>query len=87
MLISDIYGMEIITNTGRRIGSVEDIIIDFEKGGVSNLLLAKMEEVAREENVRRAIMKQSVGYDKVRNVSNTTIIVSSMTQMPTAEEV
>ncbi|MGI0134368.1 MAG: PRC-barrel domain-containing protein, partial [Candidatus Micrarchaeaceae archaeon] len=38
ILLSDLYGKQIISNTGKMVGMVEDIIVDFEEGSVSSLL-------------------------------------------------
>jgi sporulation protein YlmC with PRC-barrel domain len=73
--LSEMYGKEIITNGGRKLGTVEDIIVDFEKGGVSSVLLVNSDELIRSENTARQLAKNSVKYERVKNV-DTTIIVS-----------
>lgn len=76
MRISEMYGLEIITNTGKRIGSVEDVMLDFEKGGVHSLLLKKIEEITKAQPRGTMVLsKNSVNYTRVKRVSDTTIIV------------
>ncbi len=78
MLISEIYGKEIITNAGKRIGNVEDIMLDFEKGGVYSLLLKPIDTLYKGDDRREGsaeLAKNSVAYARVKKVSDTTIIV------------
>ena len=76
MLVSEMYGKEIITNAGKRIGSVEDIMLDFEKGNVYSILFKRIEEITRENpNKPSALGKNSVMYTRVKQVSETTFIV------------
>jgi sporulation protein YlmC with PRC-barrel domain len=72
--LSEIYGKEIITNSGRRLGKVEDLIVDFEDGKVSSVLLVNADELIRSENTARQLAKNSVKYERVRNVDNTIIV-------------
>lgn len=74
ILISELYGREIITNTGRRIGSVEDLIVDFEKGAVSTMLLVKSEELTRSDHTSQEFIRNSVRYDRVRSIDQTIIV-------------
>lgn len=74
MLISELYGKQIITNTGQKIGLVEDIIIDFESGAVANLLLTKAEDLMRAQNTKGMLSKNSVNYERVKSVSESIIV-------------
>ena len=74
ILISELYGKEIITNTGRRIGSVEDLIVDFEKGAVATVLLVKSEELTRSDQTSNEFVRNSVRYERVRSVDQTIIV-------------
>ncbi len=72
--ISDLYGKEIITNTGRKIGHVEDVIVDFESGVIASILLVKSDQIIRSENTARELAKNSVKYERVRSVDQTVIV-------------
>ena len=72
--ISDLYGKEIITNTGRKIGHVEDVIVDFESGAIASMLLVKSDQIIRSENTARELAKNSVKYERVRSVDQTVIV-------------
>jgi sporulation protein YlmC with PRC-barrel domain len=74
MLISELYGKQIITNTGQMVGMVEDIILDFEDGHVANLLLVKMEDLVRAQNSPGTMSKNSVKYERVKSVSESIIV-------------
>lgn len=74
MLLSELYGKEIISNTGKRIGSVEDIIVDFESGSIGTLLLVRSEELIRSEKTSAEFAKNSVRYERVKSVDETIIV-------------
>ena len=74
ILLSELYGKQIITNTGQRIGLVEDIILDFEEGVVSSLLLTKMEDLVRAKNTPGTLSKNTVKYKRVKSVSESIIV-------------
>ncbi len=74
--ISEIYGKGIITTSGKRLGKVEDLILDFESGSVSSILLKNMDNISRAEDLPEEIRKNSINYKRVKNVSEI-IVVSS----------
>ncbi|MCL4381108.1 MAG: PRC-barrel domain-containing protein [Candidatus Marsarchaeota archaeon] len=74
VLLSDLYGKEIITTTGKILGKVEDLIIDFEHGAVHSLLLTKIDNIIRSEKTPDMINKNSVNYTRVKSVSETIIV-------------
>ncbi len=74
ILLSELYGKEIITNEGRRIGMVEDAILDFENGKVANLLLVKAETLTRSENTAYVLAKNSVKYERVKSIAESIIV-------------
>ena len=76
ILLSELYGKEIITNEGKKIGFVEDAILDFESGKVANLLLVKAENLTRSDNTATMLAKNSVKYERVKNITETIIIGS-----------
>ncbi|MCL5412306.1 MAG: PRC-barrel domain-containing protein [Candidatus Marsarchaeota archaeon] len=74
LMLSDLYGKRIITTTGKLVGTVEDIILDFESGSVSSLLLTKVDSLIRSQNTASLLTKNTVKYSRVRNVSESIII-------------
>lgn len=77
MMISELYGKQIITNGGRIVGMVEDVILDFESGTVASLLLTKVEDLMRGETTALKIAKNSVKYARVKNISESIIVSES----------
>ena len=77
MMISELYGKQIITNSGRIVGLVEDVILDFESGMVASLLLTKVEDLMRGETTALKIAKNSVKYERVKNISESIIVSES----------
>jgi sporulation protein YlmC with PRC-barrel domain len=77
ILVSELYGKRIITNGGQVIGMVEDVIIDFEAGSISSLLLTKMEELVRSQNTAGMLKKNSIRYDRVKSVAESIIITTA----------
>lgn len=74
MMISDLYGKQIITNGGRVIGFVEDVVLDFESGGIASLLLIKINDLARGETSAATLAKNSVKYSRVKTVADSIIV-------------
>ena len=82
MRISDLYGKNVLTTDGRKLGLVEEVILNLEDGNVSHLLFSKLPNIQRSDDLKNALMKNSVAYKRVRSIEET-IIVSSM---PAVEE-
>lgn len=74
ILLSELYGKQIISNTGKKIGFVEDIVLNFDDGVVSSLLLTKMDDLMRSANTPRLFASNSVRYTRVKNVTETIIV-------------
>ena len=80
VLLSDMYGKQIISNEGKRIGTVEDLIIDFEEGKIASMLTVKIDSLIRSDHTAQLLKKNSVSYDRVKNVSETVIVGASETK-------
>ena len=50
------------------------MILDFEAGAIGSLLLIKLDELAKGENTATRLAKNTVKYDRVKNVSETIIV-------------
>lgn len=74
MLASDLYGKEIITTSGRKLGYVEDVILDMEGGKIGSLMLIKLSDLSQGENVGETLRKNTVNFERVKNVSETVIV-------------
>ncbi|MGC8478523.1 MAG: PRC-barrel domain-containing protein [Candidatus Micrarchaeia archaeon] len=76
ILLSELYGKGILTNTGNKVGFVEDIILDFEEGKVSRLLLTKIDDLLTVKNTAEVLSKNSVNFERVKSISETIIVGS-----------
>ena len=69
MEASRMYGMKILTNSGRILGKVEGLVIDLEAGRISRILLEKVGEVDEKD-----IAKKSVLYKNVLSVDEVVVV-------------
>ena len=76
LLISELYGKQIITTSGNRIGRVEDVIVDVEEGEVSNILMTKGDNLIRSRDTREVFVKNNVKFKRVKNISETVIVTN-----------
>ncbi len=76
MLLSELYGKRIINTSGERLGKVEDIIMDFEEGGVASLLMEKMDNLSRSDNLQKELRKNSINFKRVKNMSEAIVVGS-----------
>lgn len=74
MLLSELYGKRIINTSGERLGKVEDIIMDFEEGGVASLLMEKMDNLSRSDNLQKELRKNSINFKRVKNMSEAIVV-------------
>ncbi len=72
--ISELYGKRIITSNGSILGEVQGVIMNFENGTVSHLLLKKMQDLVRSGDLRDDFRKSSVSYERVSRVGETIIV-------------
>lgn len=72
MKLSEIYRMDIYSDSGQYLGEVQDIIIDLEKGEVSRLLMLPMKGM--KGDMRRTLMQKSVLYKSVKNVGDVVLV-------------
>ncbi len=77
ILLSNLYGKEIITTAGKKLGKVEDLILDFEQGTVHSLLLIKIDNIIKSTKTSNIISKNSVQYTRVKNISETIIVTAN----------
>ncbi len=85
MKLSEIYRMDIYSDSGQYLGEVQDIIVDLEKGEVSRLLMIPMKSV--KSDVRRTLMQKSVMYKSVKNIGDVVLVSApSVTGQETTKE-
>ena len=74
VLLSDMYGKQIISNDGKRLGTIEDLILDFEEGKIASMLTTKIDNLIKSDHTAQLLKKNSISYDRVKNVSETVIV-------------
>lgn len=75
MKISDLYGKEVFTDTGKFLGTVHEIVIDMEKGTISRLLLEDLPTSA--EKAKQVINEKSIKFENVKSIADV-VVVGSM---------
>ncbi len=85
MLLSELVGMDIYSDSGQYLGEVHDIILDLEKGEVSRLLMVPWKTA--KDDVRTVLKSKSVLYKSVKNVGDVVLVSApSLGQEATKEE-
>ena len=72
--VSELYGKKIISNDGKVIGEVVGVMLNFEEGTVSHLLLTDPNKLLKSNNPRRDIQKNSIAFKRVKKISETIIV-------------
>ncbi len=72
--ISELYGKKIISNDGKVIGEVVGVMLNFEDGTVSHLLLTDPNKLLKSNNPRMDIQKNSIAFKRVKKISETIIV-------------
>ena len=80
MMLSELYGKQIITNDGKKLGFVEEIVLNVEDWEVSDLLLVRIDDLAKAKPSASYLSKNSISYKTVKNISQTIIVGSKAEQ-------
>jgi sporulation protein YlmC with PRC-barrel domain len=73
--VSEIYNMDIYSDSGQYLGEVKDAIVDLERGEVSRLLMEEWRN-ATEEDIRRILQHKSVLFRNIKNISDVVLVSS-----------
>ena len=83
MNMTEIYGMDIYSDSGQYLGEVRDAIVDLEGGGISRLLMEEWRSTNAAE-IRRILKEKSVLFKNIKNISDV-VLVSASGQVRHAE--
>jgi sporulation protein YlmC with PRC-barrel domain len=72
MKVSDLYGKEIFLDNGKFLGTVQEVIVDLEKGVILRLLLEQLPSSA--EKAKDVLRNKSIMYSNVSSVSDVIIV-------------
>ena len=73
MRISEIYNMDIYSDTGQYLGEVRDAIIDLERGEVSRLLMEEWRNSERDE-AKKALTQKSVLFKNIKDIGDVVMV-------------
>lgn len=73
MKVSKIYGMDIYTDAGKFLGSVQDVLIDLELGKVIRLVMEPLTNISREE-AKKVLRERSVLFNSVKNIEDVVVV-------------
>ncbi|MDE1868910.1 MAG: PRC-barrel domain-containing protein [Candidatus Micrarchaeota archaeon] len=76
MRISEIYNMDIYSDTGQYLGEVRDAIIDLERGEVSRLLMEEWRNSEREE-AKKALQQKSILFKNIKDIGDVVMVSAS----------
>ncbi|MEM0087260.1 MAG: PRC-barrel domain-containing protein [Candidatus Micrarchaeaceae archaeon] len=74
ILVSSLYGKKVITVGGKVLGNVKEVMLNLENGEVSHLLFVRLETIAKSDNIRAELAKNSVLYNKVKKAADSIIV-------------
>ncbi|HLC45491.1 MAG TPA: PRC-barrel domain-containing protein [archaeon] len=78
--ISELFGMDIYTDSGKYKGKVHDLIVDLQQGKITTITTDPLPRKLSPQNVRDAekiVKSKSVNYDAVRAVSDVLIVAEA----------
>jgi sporulation protein YlmC with PRC-barrel domain len=73
VMLSQLKGLDVITDNGRRIGRAEDFIIDTETGTVIKILLEPLGRLSGQD-LREFLATKSINYQRVKSVTDVIVI-------------
>ncbi len=81
MKISDVYNMDIYSDSGQFLGEVRDAIVDLEKGEVSRLLMEEWRTSDKDE-VKRLLQSKSILFKNIKNIGDVVLISTTGQRAP-----
>ena len=72
MRISDLYGKDVFTDKGKYLGTVQDLIIDVEKGEILRILFEPLP--LNKERAKEVIREKSILYKNVKSVEDVIVV-------------
>jgi sporulation protein YlmC with PRC-barrel domain len=72
MKISEIYRMDVYSDSGQYLGEVHDVVLDLEKGEVSRILMVPWKNA--KGDVHGVLKRKSILYKSVKNVGDVVLV-------------
>ncbi len=73
MKISEIYRMDVYSDSGQYLGDVQDVVIDLEKGEISRLLMTPWKSV-KGGDASGLLKRKSILYKSVKNIGDVVLV-------------
>lgn len=68
--LSELYGMDMYTRSGKYVGRVEDVILNLERGEVMRLSLRSFKGDISADNGKKILQDETIGYNEVEAVDD-----------------
>ncbi|ODS36433.1 hypothetical protein BEH94_01320 [Candidatus Altiarchaeales archaeon WOR_SM1_SCG] len=78
--LSQIYGLEIYTDDAKKVGRVEDVILDLEKRKIWQLTLDPLKASVLSKIPPEDLLKRSVPFGRVKGVSDIVLLETESTK-------
>ena len=75
--ISKMYGMDILTDTGKFLGTAQNFLINVESGEVVRILLDDLP--GSKEELKKVIQEKSILYKNVKSVEDVIVVTKGIT--------
>lgn len=72
MRISEIYRMDVYSDSGQYLGEVQDVILDLERGEVSRILMVPWKNARLDAS--NLLKRKSILYKNVKNVGDVVLV-------------
>lgn len=72
MKLSELYGMDVFTDTGKYLGTAQDFIVDLESGSVTRILFENLP--SSKEQAKSVLRTKSVLYKNVKSVDDVMVV-------------
>jgi sporulation protein YlmC with PRC-barrel domain len=76
MRVSDLYNMDIYTDSGQFLGEVKDATVDLERGEVSRLLMVEWKGAGR-EGATKVLQQKSILFRNIRNIGDVVVVAAA----------
>lgn len=70
--LSELYGMDVFTDTGKYLGTAQDFIVDLERGAIVRILFEPLP--TSKEQAKKVLREKSVLYKNVKSVEDVIVV-------------
>ncbi len=74
IMISELYGKGVLSNSGNMLGTVKEVVVDLDNAAVTHLLLSEMSKLTKSSDLRSDFLKNSIEYKRVKKVAELVIV-------------